>query len=493
MKLTLGQRIALGFGLLLALITFITAGAVWQLGASAGAYESAMREREREQGPAYDADTSARSAHASYLRFLLEGDGRYVDDWTRFLTRARVIVAEARGRGQDPTIQSAWDETAATLERWSEAVTRSIAAARAGKTDEALRLRREEVQPAKDTMDAAFRRSNDLARERSDRAVTAAQESRQRTRTLLILAGLAALVIGTIAAWQLVREIGRSLREASGGLATGATEILAAATQQASGANESLAAITETVATVDEITRTADQAAQRARQVAESAQKTAEIGRVGRKAVEDSQEAMAQVKAQVESIAERILALTEQAQAIAEIVETVNEIAEQTNLLALNAAVEAARAGEQGRGFAVLATEVKDLAQQSKRATVQVGKLLGDVQRATSAAVMVTEQGTKQVATGVRLVGEAGDTIRSLAAAVSDAAQASSQIVASAGQQAIGMEQIRQAVANIQQAMEQNLASTRQTEDAASRLTALGNRLLATVGGRPRLRPDEGN
>ena len=57
MKLTLGQRIALGFGLLLVLITAMTLGAVWQLGASASAYESAMREREREQGPADEADT----------------------------------------------------------------------------------------------------------------------------------------------------------------------------------------------------------------------------------------------------------------------------------------------------------------------------------------------------------------------------------------------------------------------------------------------------
>ena len=492
MKVTLGQRIALGFGLLLVLITAMTAGAVWQLGASAGAYESAMRERESEQGPAQEADTTARSAHANYLRFLLEGEGRYADDWARQAARARAVLTEVQQQTADPATRGAWDQTAAVVDRWNEATVRSIAAARGRRMEDALRIRREEVQPAKEAMDAAFRRNSDLAAERSHRAVERAQAARIRTRNLLLAGGLAALLIGMLTAGQLVRDIGHSLREASEGLAAGATDILAAATEQASGANESLAAITETVATVDEITRTADQAAQRARQVAESAQRTAEIGRAGRKAVDDSQEAMAQVKAQVESIAERILALTEQAQAIGEIVETVNEIAEQTNLLALNAAVEAARAGEQGRGFAVLAAEVKDLAQQSKKATVQVGKLLGDVQRATSTAVMVTEQGTKQVAIGVRLVGEAGETIRSLAAAVGDAAQASGQIVASAGQQAIGMEQIRQAVGSIQTAMEQNLLSTRQTEEAASRLTALGNRLLVVVGGSSALDRDRG-
>jgi methyl-accepting chemotaxis protein len=191
---------------------------------------------------------------------------------------------------------------------------------------------------------------------------------------------------------------------------------------------------------------------------------------------------MTSVQKQVESIGESILALAEQAQAIGEIITAVNDLAEQTNLLALNAAVEAARAGEAGRGFSVVANEIKSLADQSKRSTVQVRQILGDIQRATSSAVITTEQGTKQVGAAAKQIAAAGDTIRSLADAANDVAQIAAQIVASAGQQSIGMDQIRQAVHNIQDATQQNLSASRQSEQAAQDLTKLGNRLLDLVG-----------
>ena len=95
------------------------------------------------------------------------------------------------------------------------------------------------------------------------------------------------------------------------------------------------------------------------------------------------------------AIAEHILALSEQTQQIGEIIAAVNDLADQSNLLALNAAIEASRAGEQGRGFAVVAHEIRSLAEQSKAATAQVRTILSDIQRATNAAVMATEQGTK--------------------------------------------------------------------------------------------------
>ena len=243
-----------------------------------------------------------------------------------------------------------------------------------------------------------------------------------------------------------------------------------------------MAAVSETVATVDEVAQTATQAAQRAKTVAESTQRAAERGRQGKKAVDDTTIAMRAVEGQVGSIAAAIVALAEQAQAIGEIITAVSDIAEQTKLLALNAAVESARAGEHGRGFAVVASEIKSLAGQAKQSTVQVRQILGEIQRATSAAVMTTEQGTKQVAAATAHVTQAGEIIAGLADTANDAAQSVAQIVASAGQQAIGMDQIRQAIANIHDTTQQNLAATRQTETAAQDLDRLGARLLALVG-----------
>src|SRR5205823_7446956 len=137
--------------------------------------------------------------------------------------------------------------------------------------------------------------------------------------------------------------------------------------------------------------------------VGQAVQRMLGIGQAGRSALDDSIAAMDRLKEQVESTAETILALAERAQAIGEIIATVNDIAEQTNLLALNAAIEASRAGEHGRGFAVVAGEVKALADQSKKATTQVRQILGEIQKATSTAVLSTEEVTRGVGAAIKV------------------------------------------------------------------------------------------
>jgi PAS domain S-box-containing protein len=279
---------------------------------------------------------------------------------------------------------------------------------------------------------------------------------------------------------RLEEERGRYLegvRDAGTRLASAIAEILTGAQQQAAGAQEQAAAVSQTVTTVDEITQTSEQAAQRARGVGDAVQRNLEIGKAGRHAIEESLSAKRRVQEQVEGAAESIMALAEQAQAIGEIIATVNDIAEQTNLLALNAAIEASRAGEYGRGFAVVAAEVKLLADQSKRATVQVRQILGDIQKATTRTVLSTEEVTRGVAAAIKLGTQAGETLTTLTETLADTARAAAQIVASAGQQATGMAQIHQAMKNIDQVTRQNLAAIRQTEQAAQNLNDLGTQL----------------
>ena len=198
-------------------------------------------------------------------------------------------------------------------------------------------------------------------------------------------------------------------------------------------AHQQGSAVTETVATVAQVAQTAEQGAQWARNVGESVERSVAVGKAGRRAVDESVTAMEAVREQVESIASHILSLAEQAQAIGEIIVTVNDIAEQTNLLALNAAIEASRAGEHGKGFSVVAGEVKALAEQSKKATSQVRQILGEIQKATNATVLSTEQGTRQVNIATKVVAQAGDTISSLSETLAEAAKAAAQIVASSG------------------------------------------------------------
>jgi PAS domain S-box-containing protein len=268
-----------------------------------------------------------------------------------------------------------------------------------------------------------------------------------------------------------------AIRDAVSRLAAGTQQILSTTTQQATGAQQQAAAVSQTVATVDEVAQTADQAAERANAVAEAAKRAEEVGRAGRQAVDDSVVSMGTVRDQVQSIAENILSLAERAQAIGEIIATVSDIAEQTNILALNAAVEASRAGEHGKGFAVVATEVKALAAQSKKATLQVRQILGEIQQAMNTAVLSTEKGTDSVTKAAQIVTQTGGTIQSLEEMLSHSARTATQISASAGQQATGVIQLNEAIKNIDRVTRQNVEAIRQIEASAQNLNALSNEL----------------
>ncbi len=260
---------------------------------------------------------------------------------------------------------------------------------------------------------------------------------------------------------------------AANNLSSAAAEILAATTQQASGASEQSAAISETTTTVDEVKVISEQATTRAGEVATASRRTVEVSRDGRKAVQATIESMGQIKERVEGIAGNILTLSEQTLQIGEIIITVNEIASQSNILALNAAIEAARAGEHGKGFAVVAMEVRNLAEQSRQATAQVKSILSEIQKATNATVMATEEGTKGVDKGVQLAAQAQQAIEQLAGVINESAQMATQMVAGGQQQMSGIEQIALAMQSINQATLQSLSSTRQAEKAAQNLNEL--------------------
>jgi methyl-accepting chemotaxis protein len=323
----------------------------------------------------------------------------------------------------------------------------------------------------------------------------AAQAQIERTRytddqqtafwaTAVIVYGTGIMVVVLVVSGLLLaRTVNAPLAEAVSALTSASAEILAGTTQQAAGVQEQAAAVTETVSTIEEITQTAESANDRAKEVADSALRAVENGVSGRRAVEDTVAVMGDVKTRTESIANSILALAEQAQAIGDIIAVVNNVADQTNILAFNAAIEASRAGEHGKGFGVVASEIKSLAEQSKKATVQVRQILSEIQRATNSAVIATEHGAKTVDEALRSVNQADDAIRSLSDVIADAARSATQISASANQQSIGMAQIQRAMHDINDTTSQNLASTRQTEQAARDLDTIGGRLAELLRG----------
>jgi len=267
------------------------------------------------------------------------------------------------------------------------------------------------------------------------------------------------------------------VRETVNVLASASSEILAATTQVASGTAETATAINETSTTVEEVQQASKQSSQKAQNVADSAQKVVQVFQNGKKAVEETTAGISNIKEQMDSIAQTVVRLSEQSQSIGGIIASVTDIADQSNLLAVNAAIEAAKAGEQGKGFAVVAQEIKNLASQSKQATLKVRNILNDVQKATGAAVMATEQGSKAVDSGLKQSLLAGEAIRILAESSNQAVQAATQIVASSQQQVVGMDQIGIAMQNISQAGTETAVSMVQAERSARNLYELGQKL----------------
>lgn len=275
-------------------------------------------------------------------------------------------------------------------------------------------------------------------------------------------------------------QIGK-LQDGVNVLASSSSEILAATSQIASGSAETASSISETSATVEEVGQAAQLSLEKAKNVSENAEHTALVARDGRKAVENMVAGMNDIQVQMESIANTIVNLSEQSQLIGSIISSVNDLADQSNLLAVNAAIEAAKAGEHGKGFAVVAEEIKNLAVESKKATNQIRGILNDIQKATSVAVMATEQGSKAVETGMSQSGKAGESIVLLMESINKFVQSSTQIVASSQQQKVGMEQISVAMENIKQAGLDNATSTKQSEKTAKDLHDLGIRLKEIV------------
>ena len=274
-----------------------------------------------------------------------------------------------------------------------------------------------------------------------------------------------------------LREITRQVRDGVQRMSAAAAEILATVSEHTASANEQSAAVNEVTATVNEVRAAAEQTAQKAGQVVELAEASVRVGQEGTESVEAILSAMGEIQVRVNGIAGEVLALSERSQQIGEIIAVVNEIADQSNLLALNAAIEAAKAGEQGKGFAVVAAEVRNLATQSKAATGKVRAILGEIQKATNAAVLATEQGSQKVERGMGLAQRAGEVIGELGETIRGAAQAVQQIAASAQQQSTAMDQIAAAMRDVNQATVQFVAGARQSQAAAEGLNNLALQL----------------
>ena len=278
-----------------------------------------------------------------------------------------------------------------------------------------------------------------------------------------------------------LRRVNSEVHEEISILVSSTSEIMAATAQGTSSAAQTASSVSQTTATMEEIKAISTQTMEKAQMLGQMAERTRQEGEHGSRALEQTTAAMRLIRERVEAIATTILALSEQTQQVGEITTAVSTLAQQSKMLALNASIEAAKAGEAGKGFAVVAAEVKDLAEQSQQATLQVQKILEDIRHATDKAVMATEEGTKQADAGMSLVERTTEAVQKLSQVIHETSVASQQIVAAVRQESSGVDQVSMAMADINKAARQVAAATQQTSRAAKDLGIVADRLQETV------------
>jgi methyl-accepting chemotaxis protein len=248
-------------------------------------------------------------------------------------------------------------------------------------------------------------------------------------------------------------EVVAQVRSGSESVASGSAEIAMGNTDLSQRTEEQAASLEQTAASMEELTATVKQNAENARQGNALATNASEIAARGGAVVNQVVETMQQISASSKHVSE--------------IITVIEGIAFQTNILALNAAVEAARAGEQGRGFAVVAGEVRTLAQRSAAAAKEIKDLIG--------------HSVERVATGTQLVDQAGRTMVDVVQSVNRVTDLMGEITAASSEQQTGIEQVNQAVIQMDEATQQNAALVEQAAAASQSLEQQGRELSAAV------------
>jgi len=259
---------------------------------------------------------------------------------------------------------------------------------------------------------------------------------------------------------QALKDMNDSLAKTVGDVRTG-TELISTASQEIASGNADLSARTEsqassleeTASSMEELTSTVKQNADNARQANQLAVTASSVAEKGGSVVSQVVETMGSIKASSSKIVD--------------IIGVIDGIAFQTNILALNAAVEAARAGEQGRGFAVVASEVRNLAQRSAGAAKEIKELIGD--------------SVNKVDAGSKLVDEAGQTMDLIVTSIRQVADIMGEITAATQEQSNGIEEVNQAITQMDEMTQQNAALVEEAAAAAESMQEQAELLAQAV------------
>ncbi|MBP0002448.1 MAG: CHASE3 domain-containing protein [Cyanobacteria bacterium SBC] len=281
---------------------------------------------------------------------------------------------------------------------------------------------------------------------------------------------LIVFLLSTSIGWWVVRNIANQMDQSAGAIASSSSEIAATVEQQERAATQQAASVNETTTTMDELGASSRQIMEQADAATENARQALNQADNGTRTVAETVETMTVLKDKVSAIARQILQLSEQTNQIGNISILVSDLANQTNMLALNAAVEAVRAGEHGKGFSVVASEIRKLADRSKKSAEKINALVADIQNAINSTVMVTDEGTKTVESGVRTSQNTSESFGEIRSAINEVVLNNQQISLTLKQQVSAVQQVVEAMNSLNTAARETASGISQVKVGTQRL-----------------------
>ncbi|MGD1021175.1 MAG: methyl-accepting chemotaxis protein [Candidatus Sulfotelmatobacter sp.] len=264
-----------------------------------------------------------------------------------------------------------------------------------------------------------------------------------------------------------------AIMDNSAHVASASEELSSSATLQAQGADMQKDQTTQVATAMQEMSATVHEVSENSLKAANASHNAAQAARQGGQTVQETLATMRSIADSTRKVAMRITELGKSSEKIGKIIAVIDDIADQTNLLALNAAIEAARAGEQGRGFAVVADEVRKLAERTAQATKEIAGMIESIQVETRSAVEAMELGNREVESGVKKTSASGAALEEIIKMSEDVGGMIAQIATAATEQSSATEQINASVAQISSATQESSVAAGQTAKACSDLSGM--------------------
>ncbi len=460
--MTIGKRISLGFGLVLALIVVLSLTSFIGVGNIVGNAKEVIG------GGRLNAELAQREV--DHLNWAGKVTGVLVNGGAELSVETDPHKCGfgkwyyGEGRVQAETLLPALKSLIAEVEEPHKKLHESAVAIKgnlaSGETREALAVYTTETLPALQSVQSLLNQIREEARGQliTDQGML---DAAAKTRLLVGVLALAALALGLGVAFFIVRGISSAIKHVSLSLNEGAEQVTAAAGEVSSSSQSLAEGASQQAAAVEETSASLEELGAMIRQDADNARQADELMREASQVIQSSDESMKKLTASMDEIS----AASNQTQ---KIVKTIDEIAFQTNLLALNAAVEAARAGEAGAGFAVVADEVRNLAMRAAEAAKNTSSLIeGTVQKITAGNALVSET-SESFYVASQATTRIGSIITEMAGALN--------------QQANAVGQINKAIHEIDTVTQNNAAAAEESASSSEELNAQAEMMKNSVG-----------